>query len=74
MLKSKQVIKEAKRMPLVHIDLIEGRSEEQLKGLVKDVTAAIAKNANVPEERIHIVLNEMRPDRYSVAGKMASDK
>lgn len=39
-------------MPLVHIDLIEGRSEE----------------------RIHIVLNEMRPDRYSVAGKMASDK
>ncbi|MEN2244969.1 2-hydroxymuconate tautomerase [Limosilactobacillus fermentum] len=67
-------MKEAKRMPLVHIDLIEGRSEEQLKGLVKDVTAAIAKNANVPEERIHIVLNEMRPDRYSVAGKMASDK
>lgn len=61
-------------MPLVHIDLIEGRSEEQLKGLVKDVTAAIAKNANVPEERIHIVLNEMRPDCYSVAGKMASDK
>lgn len=61
-------------MPLVHIDLIEGRSEEQLKGLVKDVTAAIAKNANVPEERIHIVLNEMRPDRYSVAGKRASDK
>lgn len=61
-------------MPLVHIDLIEGRSEEQLKGLVKDVTAAIAKNANVPEERIHIVLNEMRPDRYSVACKMASDK
>ena len=61
-------------MPLVHIDLIEGRSEEQLKGLVKDVTAAIAKNANVPEERIHIVLNEMRPDRYSVASKMASDK
>ena len=61
-------------MPLVHIDLIEGRSEEQLKGLVKDVTAAIAKNANVPEERIHIVLNERRPDRYSVAGKMASDK
>ena len=35
-------------MPLVHIDLIEGRSEEQLKGLVKDVTAAIAKNANRP--------------------------
>ncbi len=60
-------------MPLVHIDLIEGRSEEQLKGLVKDVTAAIAKNANVPAERVHIVLNEMKKDRYSVGGKMVSD-
>ena len=61
-------------MPLVHIDLIEGRSEEQLKGLVKDVTAAISKNANVPAVRVHIVLNEMRKDRYSVGGTMVSDK
>lgn len=61
-------------MPLVHIDLIEGRTDEQLKGLVRDVTAAIAKNADVPAERVHIVLNEMRKDRYSVAGKMVSDK
>ena len=60
-------------MPLVHIDLIEGRTDEQLKALVKDVTA-ISKDANVPAERVHIVLNEMRKDRYSVAGKMVSDK
>ena len=59
---------------LVHIDLIEGRTDEQLKALVKDVTAAISKDANVPAERVHIVLNEMRKDRYSVAGKMVSDK
>ena len=51
-------------MPLVHIDLLEGRTDEQLRALVKDV----------PAERIHIVLNEMRKDRYSVAGKMVSDK
>ena len=30
-------------MPLVHIELIEGRSEEQLKNLVKDVTAAVSQ-------------------------------
>ena len=55
-------------MPLVHIELLEGRTPEQLKGLVQDVTAAIAKNANVPEERIHIVLSEMKPDHYAVGG------
>ncbi|KRM16273.1 hypothetical protein FC49_GL001390 [Limosilactobacillus oris DSM 4864] len=67
-------MEEGYQMPLVHIDLIEGRSEEQLKGLVKDVTAAISKNANVPADRVHIVLNEMRKDRYSVGGTMVSDK
>lgn len=61
-------------MPLVHIDLLAGRSEEQLRSLVKDVTAAISKNTGAPAEHIHIVLNEMQHDRYSVAGVMKSDE
>lgn len=61
-------------MPLVHIDLIEGRSSEQLKGLVKDVTDAISKNTGAPAEHIHIVLNEMSKDHYSVGGIRASDE
>lgn len=60
-------------MPLVHIDLLAGRTPEQLKALVKDVTDAIAKDANVPAERIHIVLNEMQPEHYSVGGTLKSD-
>lgn len=74
MVKLVKNIEEVMTMPLVHIDLIEGRSDEQLRGLVKDVTEAIAKNANVPAERIHIVLNEMKKDRYSVGGQMADEK
>ncbi|MFG1199198.1 4-oxalocrotonate tautomerase [Pediococcus acidilactici] len=46
-------------MPLIHIDLIEGRSEDQLRGLVKDVTAAVVKNTGAPAEHVHVVLNEM---------------
>ncbi|CAI2666595.1 2-hydroxymuconate tautomerase [Apilactobacillus apinorum] len=61
-------------MPLVHIDLIEGRNEEQLKGLVADVTAAIVKNTGAPAEHVHIVLNEMKKNNYSVAGKLKSDE
>lgn len=61
-------------MPLVHIDLIEGRSPEQLKALVKDVTDAIVKDTGAPAEHIHIVLNEMAKEHCSVAGVLASDK
>ncbi len=47
-------------MPLVHIELIEGRSQEQLKNLVKDVTKAVVENTGAPAEHVHVVLNEMQ--------------
>lgn len=60
-------------MPLVHIDLIEGRSEAQLKQLVADVTTAITKNTGAPAEHVHIVLNEVAANRLADAGKLRSD-
>ncbi|NVY95831.1 4-oxalocrotonate tautomerase [Lactobacillus sp. DCY120] len=61
-------------MPLVHIELIAGRKPEQLKQMVADVTQAIMKNTGAPAEHVHIVLNEMQPDHYSVGGVLKSDE
>ncbi len=61
-------------MPLVHIELIEGRSQEQLKNLVKDVTKAVVENTGAPAENVHVVLNEMQKDRYAVGGVLKSDE
>ncbi|HCW36472.1 MAG TPA: 4-oxalocrotonate tautomerase, partial [Staphylococcus sp.] len=55
-------------MPIVNIKLIEGRSDEQLKGLVKDVTEAVHQNAKAPKENIHVIIEEMKPEHYGVAG------
>ncbi|WDF81501.1 4-oxalocrotonate tautomerase [Lacticaseibacillus pabuli] len=61
-------------MPLVHIELIEGRSQEQLKQLCADVTDAVVKNTGAPAEHVHVILSEMRKDRYSVGGVLKSDE
>lgn len=61
-------------MPLVHIELIEGRSPEQLKQLVQDVADAITKNTGAPKEHVHIVLNEMQKDHYAVGGVLKSEE
>ncbi|WP_395538209.1 2-hydroxymuconate tautomerase [Lactiplantibacillus pentosus] len=61
-------------MPIVHIDLIAGRSQEQLKNLVKDVTDAVNKNTGAPAEHIHVILSEMQKNRYSVGGVLKSDE
>ena len=41
-------------MPLVHVELIEGRSQEQLKQLVADITDAVTKNTGAPAEHVHV--------------------
>ena len=61
-------------MPLVHIELVEGRSQEQLKQLCTDVTAAVVKDTGAPIEHVQVILSEMHKDRYCVGGVMKSDE
>ena len=61
-------------MPLVHIELIEGRSEELLKNLVKDVTDAVTKNTGAPAEHVHVVISEKKKPRNSDAGVLKSEE
>lgn len=61
-------------MPLVNIKLIEGRTDEQLKALVKEVTDAVEKTTNADRNAISVVLEEMKPTHYSVGGVRKSDQ
>ena len=60
-------------MPIVHIELLEGRTDEQKKEMVKEVTEVIAKTANAPKENIHVVIQEMKKEHYAVAGILKSE-
>ena len=60
-------------MPLIHIELIEGRTQAQLKQLVEDVTKAVTKNTGAPAQNVHVIINEMKKDRYAVGGVLKSD-
>jgi 4-oxalocrotonate tautomerase len=62
-------IERKKLMPFVHIELIEGRSEEQLTAMVKEVTQVISKNTGAPEQNIHVIVNELKKDRYAQGGE-----
>lgn len=56
-------------MPFVHIELVEGRSKEQLTAMMKDVTEAVHKNTGAPKEHIHVIINEMKKGTYAVNGE-----
>ncbi len=56
-------------MPLVHIDLMEGRSPEKIEKMIASVSEAIASSLDAPMETVRIIVNEMQPHQYGVGGK-----
>lgn len=55
-------------MPFIHVELVEGRSQEQLTNMVKEITEAVHKNTGAPKEHIHVIINEMKQGTYAVNG------
>jgi 4-oxalocrotonate tautomerase len=39
-------------MPEVVVYILEGRTQDQKRGLIKDITSAVVKNAGVPAEGV----------------------
>lgn len=60
-------------MPIVNVKLLEGRSDEQLKNLVSEVTDAV-ETTGANRQAIHVVIEEMKPNHYGVAGVRKSDQ
>jgi 4-oxalocrotonate tautomerase len=60
-------------MPLVTIKIIEGRTTEQKRGMVKDVTEAIAKNIGCPPSAVQIDIVDLKRENIAAGGKLFSD-
>lgn len=61
-------------MPTVQIEMIEGRTIEQKRQMVAEVTEAITKNLNCPKEAVTIIIREMKKEHYATGGQLAIDK
>ncbi|KFL43095.1 4-oxalocrotonate tautomerase [Lysinibacillus sp. BF-4] len=61
-------------MPYITVKMIEGRTAEQKRALVEEVTAAVSKTVNAPKENITVFIEEMSKENYGVAGVLFSDK
>lgn len=55
-------------MPIVHIYLLKGRSQEKLKQLIKNVTKTISESLEVDPQRVTVVLHELPPENWAKGG------
>ena len=61
-------------MPLVVVTADEGRTVEQKRGLVKDITRAVCDNFNVPPDAVSIIIQEGKKENRAKGGKLAIDQ
>lgn len=59
-------------MPIVRIDLIEGRAPERKAELIRRVTAAVVETLEVRPEQVRVLLYELPPEHWAVGGRPMS--
>ncbi len=60
-------------MPIVTVEALGGRTVEQKRGLVKDITEAVTKNFNTTPEAVTIIIHEIADEHLAKAGKLKID-
>lgn len=60
-------------MPVVTVEMWEGRTIDQKKQLVKDIAAAFVK-MGVAEQNLQIIIKDVPKYNWATGGKLASEK
>jgi len=60
-------------MPVITVDMFEGRTIEQKKKLVEGITSVVA-NMGVPADHVHIIIRDIPKHNWATGGKLASEE
>jgi 4-oxalocrotonate tautomerase len=55
-------------MPVIIINMLEGRSAEKKRKLLRKVTDAVVETLEVEPESVRIIINEIPKENFAVAG------
>lgn len=60
-------------MPIIRIDMWEGRDKPTKRKLIQAVSKAIAETLAIPADRIHIIISDVPKDNWGLKGEQASE-
>ena len=55
-------------MPIVTINILEGRDAARKQALLREVTDAVARALDVPAATVRVLLHEVPPAHWAVGG------
>jgi 4-oxalocrotonate tautomerase len=61
-------------VPVVTVQMFEGRTIDQKRRLVKAITDAMVEHADARPDGLHVVLHEVSKENWGRAGVLGSDR
>jgi 4-oxalocrotonate tautomerase len=62
------------RMPEIYVHAVEGRTLDQKRALVRDITAAVVKNFDVSPDHVMVQIIESAKDNKAKGGILFSER
>ncbi|MBA1336937.1 MAG: hypothetical protein HPY66_3373 [Firmicutes bacterium] len=60
-------------MPIIHVNMLEGRTEEQKRKIAEGIVEVMVKEAKVKEEAVRIIFNDMKGENLAIGKKLAKE-
>lgn len=60
-------------MPILHLEMLPGRTLEQKRAFVREVTRVTVETLACPPESLDVVITEVPRDSWAKAGKLIAD-
>jgi 4-oxalocrotonate tautomerase len=61
-------------MPIVNIQILQGRPEEKVKEVIRNVTEIICATLEVPKESVRVIVTEIPKTHWGIGGTPVSDQ
>lgn len=58
-------------MPIVTVNMMEGRSDEQKERMIEEVSDALSRTLDAPKESVRVMINEMPKQHFGIGGTSA---
>jgi 4-oxalocrotonate tautomerase len=60
-------------MPIINIQVLQGRPEEKIKELISSVTDTVSETLEVPKDRVRVLVTEIPKTHWGIGGTAVSD-
>jgi 4-oxalocrotonate tautomerase len=61
-------------VPLIVVKMLEGRSVEQKRRLVREMTTVVTKYTGAPEEQVDVIIEDYPKENWAKGGVLFYDK